>query len=109
MTHEPPQDDPKIVWKNLRPQSRISAEEVRSKARKLDSNIWVMNIITAIVVPIMIVFVVWWVGPLAPGPIRVWAVMMSISLVTYFYLQYRQQGSLWSRQLKSDAGVRTSL
>lgn len=109
MTHEPPQNDPKVVWKNLRPATRISAEEVRAKAQKLDSNIWAMNIITAIVIPIMTLFVVWWVGPLAPGPIRAFAVMMSISFVLYFYLQYRQQGRLWSRQLTSDAGLTTSL
>ena len=47
MTHEPPQDDPKAVWKNLRPGARISAEEVRAKAKKLDSNIRAMNITTA--------------------------------------------------------------
>jgi hypothetical protein len=109
MTHEPPQDDPKIVWKKLRPGTRISAEEVREKAQKLDTNIWRMNIITAIVVPILTLFVVWWVGPLAPGPIRAFAVMMAISFVTYFFLQYKQQGRLWSRQLNPDVALTTSL
>src|SRR5262245_18017121 len=109
MMHEPPQDDPKVVWKNLRPGTRISAEEVRAKAQKLDTNIWRMNIITVIVIPILTVFVVWWVGPLAPGPIRLFAVLMSISFVTYFFLQYKQQGRLWSRQLNSDVGLTTSL
>ena len=109
MTHEPPQDDPKLVWKNLKSEKRMSAEEVRAKAQKLDTNMWAMNIITAIVVPIVTIFVVWWVGPLAPGPIRAFAIMMAISFVTYFFLQYKQQGRLWSRQLNSAVGLTTSL
>jgi hypothetical protein len=109
MSHEPPEDNPKIVWTTLNTGQRISADEVREKAQRLDVRTSRNTIVIAIVIPIMIAFVAIMIGPLAPVPVGISVVIMSISYFAFLFLERLQRGRLWSRALEPGAGLATCL